>query len=143
MISLKTRDRINELAREHGFQLNQMARNLRLKRTNAIGAIFLFGMEVGELFSDSYFGPMLGHVADAVTDRGYDLVLTKAVPAEEDWLDSFVNSGRVDGVIVIGQANQQLALRRVAASYDPLVVWGSTTKRTAIAWWAPTISRAA
>jgi DNA-binding LacI/PurR family transcriptional regulator len=124
MISLKTRTRINELAREHGFQPNQTARNLRLKRTNAIGLIFLLGMEVGQLFSDSYFGSVLGHLADAVTERGYDLVLTRAFPAEEDWLDSFVNSGRVDGVIVIGQANQQPVLRRVAATYDPLVVWG-------------------
>ena len=124
MISLKTRARINELAREHGFQLNQMARNLRLKRTNAIGVICLLDMDVGKLFSDSFFGSMLGHVADAIMARGYDLILTKAVPEEEDWLDSFSNSGRVDGAIVIGQANQQQALRRVAASYAPIVVWG-------------------
>jgi DNA-binding LacI/PurR family transcriptional regulator len=124
MISVKTRVRINELAREHGFQLNQMARNLRLKRSNAIGVIFLLDMEVGKLFADGFFGSMLGHVADAIMARGYDLLLSKAVPADEDWLDAFVSSGRVDGVIVIGQANQQPALRRVAASYQPIVVWG-------------------
>lgn len=124
MISLKTRTRINDLAREHGFQLNQMARNLRLRRTNAIGVIFLLDMEVGKLFADGFFGSMLGHVADAIMARGYDLILSKTVPSDEDWLDAFANSGRVDGVIVIGQANQQPALRRVAAGYDPIVVWG-------------------
>ncbi|RYE55320.1 MAG: LacI family transcriptional regulator, partial [Rhizobiaceae bacterium] len=75
MISLKTRTLINDLAREHGFQLNQMARNLRLRRTNAIGVIFPLGMEVGQLVADSFFVTMLGHVADAVTARGYDLIL--------------------------------------------------------------------
>ena len=124
MISAKTRDRINELAREHGFQLNQMARNLRLRRTNSIGIIFPLGHEVGQLVSDPFFITMLGHIADGVTGRGYDLLLTRVIPADDGWLDSLVNSGRVDGVIVIGQSNQQAALERVASGYDPIVVWG-------------------
>ncbi len=124
MISVKTRNRINELAREHGFQLNQMARNLRLKRTNAIGALFLFDIDAGQLFSDSFASTMIGAIADEVTARGYDLLLTKALSSDEGSLDRFVNSGRVDGVIVIGEANQGAALRRVGAVYDPIVVWG-------------------
>jgi DNA-binding LacI/PurR family transcriptional regulator len=124
MISLDTRNRINDLAREHGFQLNQMARNLRLKRTNAIGIVFPLGHEVGQLVSDPFFITMLGHIADGVTARGYDLMLTRIIPDDDGWLDGLVNSGRVDGVIVIGQSNQETVLRRVASSYDPIVVWG-------------------
>ncbi|KKC27644.1 LacI family DNA-binding transcriptional regulator [Sphingomonas sp. SRS2] len=124
MISAETRIRINDLAREHGFQLNQMARNLRLRRTNAIGIIFPLGHEFGQLVSDPFFITMLGQIADRVTARGYDLMLTRVVPTDDDWLDALVNSGRVDGVIVIGQSNQQAALKRVAARYQPIVVWG-------------------
>jgi DNA-binding LacI/PurR family transcriptional regulator len=124
MISLETRTRINDLAREHGFQLNQMARNLRLKRTNAIGIVFPLGHEVSQLVSDPFFITMLGHVADGVTARGYDLLLTRIIPDDDGWLDALVNSGRVDGVIVIGQSNQDAVLRRVASTYDPIVVWG-------------------
>jgi DNA-binding LacI/PurR family transcriptional regulator len=124
MISLDTRNRINDLAREHGFQLNQMARNLRLKRTNAIGIVFPLGHEVGQLVSDPFFIAMLGHVADGVTARGFDLLLTRIIPDDGGWLDGLVNSGRIDGAIVIGQSNQEEAIRRVAASYDPLVIWG-------------------
>ncbi|KRB86027.1 LacI family transcriptional regulator [Sphingomonas sp. Root710] len=124
MISADTRIRINELAREHGFQLNQMARNLRLKRTNAIGIIFPLGHEVGQLVSDPFFITMLGQIADGVTGRGYDLMLTRVIPADQDWLEALVNSGRVDGVIIIGQSNQEAALRRVASGYQSMVVWG-------------------
>lgn len=124
MISLDTRNRINDLAREHGFQLNQMARNLRLKRTNAIGIVFPLGHEVGQLVSDPFFITMLGQIADGVTGRGYDLLLTRIIPDDDGWLDSLVNSGRIDGVIVIGQSNQEAALRRVSAGYDPIVIWG-------------------
>ncbi|KQX18792.1 MULTISPECIES: LacI family DNA-binding transcriptional regulator [unclassified Sphingomonas] len=127
MISLETRTRINELAREHGFQLNQMARNLRLKRTNAIGIVFPLGHDISQLVSDPFFVTMLGHVADGVTARGYDLLLTRIVPGDDGWLDVLVNSGRVDGVIVIGRSNQDAVLRRVASGYRPIVVWGEQT----------------
>jgi DNA-binding LacI/PurR family transcriptional regulator len=124
MISVETRNRINDLAREHGFQLNQMARNLRLKRTNAIGTVFPLGQQVTQLVSDPSFITLLGHIADGVTARGYDLLLSRVVADDDAWLDGLVNSGRVDGVIVIGQSNQQAVLRRVSSAYDPIVVWG-------------------
>lgn len=114
MISLDTRNRINDLAREHGFQLNQMARNLRLKRTNAIGIVFPLGHEVGQLVSDPFFIAMLGHVADGVTARGFDLLLTRIIPDDGGWLDGLVNSGRIDGAIVIGQSNQEEAILLIA-----------------------------
>lgn len=128
MISLDTRTRINDLAREHGFRLNQMARNLRLKRTNAIGIIFPLGHEVGQLVSDPFFITMLGHIADGVTARGYDLMLTRIIPDDDGWLDGLVNSGRIDGVIVIGQSDQEAAIRRVSAGYAPIVIWGERTE---------------
>ncbi len=124
MISLGTRTRINELAREHGFQLNQMARNLRLKRSQAIGVVVPLGHEAGQHVSDPFFITMLGYLADGVTERGYDLLLTRIVPTDSDWLDALVNSGRIDGVIVIGQSDQVAVLDRVAEHYRPLVVWG-------------------
>jgi len=124
MISSETRARITDLAREHGFQLNQMARSLRLKRANAIGIVFPLRHDVVQLVSDPFFITMLGHVADGVTARGYDLILTRVVPTDSLWLSALVNSGRVDGVIVIGQSDQEEVLARVAADYRPLVVWG-------------------
>lgn len=124
MISVETRTRINDLAREHGFQLNQMARNLRLKRTNAIGVVFPLGHEVGQLVSDPFFITMLGHIADGITARGYDLLLTRIIPTDCGWLDAVVSSGRIDGVIVMGQSNEEATLARVGADYAPMVVWG-------------------
>ena len=39
VIAKATRDRIVGLASEHGFKVNQAARNLRLGRTGAIGVV--------------------------------------------------------------------------------------------------------
>jgi DNA-binding LacI/PurR family transcriptional regulator len=124
LISQKTRERIKALAREHDFRPNIMARNLRIQKTGAIGVVIPLGHDTGQHISDPFFITMLGLLADALTERGYDLVLSRVIPTDGDWLDRFTDSGRVDGIIVIGQSNQFETLERVAGRYRPLVVWG-------------------
>ena len=69
LISQKTRDRIQALAREHEFRPNIMARNLRIQRTGAIGVLIPLGHETGQHISDPFFITMLGLLADALTQR--------------------------------------------------------------------------
>jgi DNA-binding LacI/PurR family transcriptional regulator len=128
LISQKTRERIKALAREHDFRPNVLARNLRIQRTGAIGVLIPLGHDPGQHISDPFFITMLGLLADELTERGYDLVLSRVVPKDEDWLDSYVDSGRVDGLIVIGQSDQSASLDRAASRYKPLVVWGGHSK---------------
>ena len=124
LISQKTRERIKNLAREHDFRPNIMARNLRIQKTGAIGVVIPLGHDPGQHISDPFFITMLGLLADELTEKGYDLVLSRVIPTDGEWLDRFVDSGRVDGVIVIGQSNQEAVLDKVASRYKPLVVWG-------------------
>ncbi len=124
LISAKTRERIKAIALEHDFRPNAMARNLRIQRTGAIGVVIPLGHATGQHISDPFFMTMLGLLADALTERGYDLVLSRVIPSESEWLAKIVDSGRVDGVIVIGQSDQSATLDRVAARYRPLVAWG-------------------
>ncbi len=125
VIAAATRTRIVALAQAHGLQVNQAARNLRLKRTGAIGVVLPFGHEEDQQFSDPFTLSLLGPLADEVTARGYDLRLSRAIPSKDGWLDSMVDTGRVDGIIIIGQSNQIDAIERVAKRYAPLIVWGA------------------
>jgi DNA-binding LacI/PurR family transcriptional regulator len=125
LIARKTRDRIQELARKHEFRPNVMARNLRIKRAGAIGVLIPLGHDVGQHISDPFFITMLGHLADALTERGHDLLLSRVIPKDPDWLGRVVDSGRVDGVILIGQSDQFDVIEKVAARYVPLVAWGA------------------
>jgi DNA-binding LacI/PurR family transcriptional regulator len=124
LISQKTRERIKALAREHDFRPNVMARNLRIKRAGAIGVIIPLGHETGQHISDPFFITLLGYLADALTERGHDLLLSRVIPTNPDWLNIVVDSGRVDGVILIGQSDQSAVIDRVAERYLPMVVWG-------------------
>ncbi len=126
-IAKATRSRIQALALEHGFQVNQAARNLRLKRTGAIGVVLPLGHEAEQHLSDPFFMTLLGPLADAIADRGHDLLLSRVIPKDDRWLDAIIDAGRVDGVILIGQSNQIDAIERVAARYRPMIVWGADT----------------
>jgi len=125
VIAEATRTRIVALAREHGFQVNQAARNLRLKRTGAIGVILPLGHEAEQSLSDPFFMSLLGPLADAIAVRGHDLLLSRVIPKDDHWLDRIVDARRVDGVVIIGQSDQVEAIERVAQRYGPLVVWGA------------------
>ncbi len=125
LISLRTRERIQAMANDHGFTPNAMARNLRTKRTGAIGVVIPLGHESSQHVSDPFFMTMLGHLADLLTENRYDLLLMRVVPTDDGWLRRIADSGRVDGIIVIGQSNQLHIINAVAASYRPIVAWGA------------------
>ena len=125
LISKKTRERVQALAREHDFRPNVMARNLRIKRSGAIGVLIPLGHETAQHISDPFFMSLLGHLADALTERGHDLLLSRVIPTNPHWLIDVVDSGRVDGVILIGQSDQSAIIDKVAERYLPLVAWGA------------------
>ena len=126
LVNADTRDRIVALAREHGFRPNQMASSLRRQKTDVIGIAIPLGHDRRQQISDTFFMTLLGHLADALTERGYDLMLRRVVPErDEDWLDRFIGSGMIDGTIVIGQSNQFDRIEDIADGYLPMVVWGN------------------
>ncbi|MFM9827413.1 MAG: LacI family DNA-binding transcriptional regulator [Sphingomonas sp.] len=120
-----TRERILALATQHRFRLNQTASALRKKRTQAIGVVIPLGHEADQTLSDPFFMGLLGPLADALSARGYDLLLSRVIPRDDRWLQDLVVSGRVDGVIIVGQSDQTEVIEQVASRYAPLVVWGA------------------
>jgi DNA-binding LacI/PurR family transcriptional regulator len=125
LISQKTRERIQQLAREHDFRPNVMARNLRIKRSGAIGVLIPLGHETAQHISDPFFMSLIGNLADALTERGHDLLLSRVIPNNPDWLIDIIDSGRVDGVILIGQSDQAAVIDKVAERFLGLVAWGA------------------
>lgn len=125
LVNKETRERIQALAREHGFRPNQMARRLRTQKTGVIGVVIPLGHERRQHISDPFFMTLFGYLADELTESGHDLMLSRVIPGDDEWLDRIVDSGMLDGALVIGQSNQTEAIERVAQHYRPLVIWGS------------------
>lgn len=126
LVNEHTRDRIQALAREHGFRPNEMASRLRRQKTGVIGVAIPLGHDRNQQVSDTFFMTLLGHIADELTGKGYDLMLRRVIPdRDDDWLDRFIGSGMIDGVIVVGQSDQFDRIEEVAEGYRPMVVWGN------------------
>lgn len=124
IISGRTRDLVRALAEEHDFQPNALARNLRTKKTGAIGVVIPLGHARNQHISDPFFMTLIGCLADGLTEHGYDLVLSRVIPENANWLDKIIDSGRTDGLIVIGQSDQMSILDAAALRHKPLIVWG-------------------
>lgn len=125
LVNKRTREKVATLARELDFRPNAQARNLRLQRTNAIGVLLPLGHQRDQHLTDPFFLSMLGHLADAIAERGYDMLLSKVIPQSNDWLDAIVDSNRVDGVVIVGQSNQAEQINHTAARYRRIVAWGA------------------
>lgn len=123
-VSEETRKRIAALAEKLGYQPNVAARNLRTQRTRTIGVLVPLGHEAEQHLSDPFFNTMTGFLADAFSEQGYDILLSRVLPRDDRWLDRVIGSGRVDGIVVVGQSDQHHVIETVSRRYRPMVVWG-------------------
>lgn len=123
-VSAQTRRRVTELAEKLGYQPNLLAQRLRTQTTKTIGVLVPLGHERLQHLSDPFFITMTGFLADELSDHGYDLLLSRVIPDNDQWLDRYIDSGRVDGLIVVGQSNQMPVIHSVAKRYRPMIVWG-------------------
>lgn len=124
-VNAATRARIQALAREHDVRPNQLARNLRLRNTGAIGLALPLGHARTQHLTDPFFLTLLGFLADLLVERGYDILLSRVIPDNDDWLDRLIDGGRIDGLLLVGQSDQSAVIERAARRYRPLVVWGA------------------
>jgi DNA-binding LacI/PurR family transcriptional regulator len=124
LIPEERRREIQKIATDAGYVINQSARSLRLRKTETISVVFPLGHDANQLISDPFFIEMFGMLADAITARGYHVLLSRVNNTSEGWLERIIQSQRQDGLVVVGQSDQHEALNQVSQNYRPLVVWG-------------------
>ena len=125
LISAETRSRVQSLAGSMNYAINVGAKNLRLQRNRTIAVVIPYDRQSRQHVSDPFFLTMLGSLADAVTDRGFDLLLSRVDADTLGAVAQLVDSGRAVGVILIGQWRHHEQLNRLADERMPIVVWGA------------------
>ncbi len=125
LIPVNTREQIQQIAVEHGYVVNQAARRLRQSRTMTIGVVIPVGHEADQPISDPFFLELFGNVADEISNRSYDVLLTRLAAPTPGWLLRHIQSQRADGYIIVGQSDQHEVLNEAAHSFMPMVVWGA------------------
>ncbi len=124
LISQATKERIQAIAQEHNFRLNASARNLRLQQSHTVA--FVVPTYYPEFFSvEDLFGlEILGGISKGLRALGYDLLIIHADRYDTSWAQSYLDSGRVDGFIIMATNRRPEHVKALIEMKTPFIAWG-------------------
>jgi DNA-binding LacI/PurR family transcriptional regulator len=115
----QTRDRILEIAKREGYRFNLPARNLRLNRSRMVSVVVETPVSPTGVVADPYPLDLLRGLSQELTSSGYSLLLATIDDLDTPPLQS------AEGGILLGQGADDSALRSLAGTQIPWVVWGA------------------
>lgn len=124
LVNEDTRLRITALAQSLNYSIDVGAQNLRLKKNKTIAVVIPFDATNPQHVSDPFFLTMLGHIADELIKFGYYMLVTRVSSDNLNLMLEPYESGRAEGIIVIGQWKHHQLLNTMADK-KPIVVWGA------------------
>ena len=100
LISAETKERIREIAQEHDFQMNDPARRLSLKQSHVV-ALVTYAYKADSAVPDAFMLEIMSGVSAGLHASGYDLLVIQVSPNDTDWVRRYLESGRVDGFVLM------------------------------------------
>ncbi len=125
LVAPETRQRLVELARSLNYTVNVGAQNLRMRQNKTIAVIVPFDPATRQHLSDPFFLSLIGSIADALTDRGLEMLLSRTNVNSLELATQCVDAGRASGIVLIGQWHLHAHLNELARRGVPFVVWGA------------------
>jgi DNA-binding LacI/PurR family transcriptional regulator len=127
LISTETKERIHELARAHRFQMNDPARRLSRKQSQVV-ALVTYAYKADGAVPDAFTLEIMSGITAGLHANGYDLLVIQVGPNDTDWVERYLESGRVDGFVLMAASCTERQIGVLADRNAPFVIWGPPSR---------------
>ncbi|MEU1805578.1 LacI family DNA-binding transcriptional regulator [Streptomyces sp. NPDC019937] len=129
-ISDRTRQRIQQVIEDRGFQPNASARALAHGRTRTLGLVF---PTVSRRYTDMQLD-FINSVVDAAAAHDHDILLSRSDGDGDDSFRRLVGERRVDGALLMEIRSPDSRVERLVRSGFPFVSMGHTEHTDQLSW---------
>ena len=126
VVSLETRKRIEEIARQLNYRVDKNASNLRSQHSNTLALLLFEDPTPDDSQINPFFLSMLGSITRASARKGYDLLISFQ-QLSNDWQQDYEDSRKADGIILLGYGDYEEyrpRLDRLVEQGTHFVRWG-------------------
>lgn len=124
LIGQETRVRIQSLAQKYNFKINMPASRLSKQQSNTIAFVthaYHKDFSVADLFGLE----IMGGISQGLYALGYDLLVVHVNPQETEWAHQYLDTGRVDGFILMTATRKQYHIQALLDMDAPFIIWGA------------------
>jgi DNA-binding LacI/PurR family transcriptional regulator len=125
LVNEETKQRVLEVARRHGYQVNRSAQRLRHNRANTVALVVDIPSLPGERISQPFHFELLADVFKALSAQHQDVLLRSPEADDAGYYQDMIASKAADGIIFLGQGARLGVLRDLARTGVPFVAWGA------------------
>ncbi|HZW04441.1 MAG TPA: substrate-binding domain-containing protein [Anaerolineaceae bacterium] len=124
LIKEETKARIRAIAAEHNYCLNYPARRLSLQKSRTIAYVTHAYHKEAFSMEDLFGLEITGGISASLYANGYDMLTVHVDPRDTGWAHQYLDSGRVDGFILMTSSRKQSHIRALVEMGAPFIVWG-------------------
>jgi DNA-binding LacI/PurR family transcriptional regulator len=129
VVSVETRKRIEEIARQLNYRVDKNASNLRSQHSNTLALLLFEDPTPDDSQINPFFLSMLGSITRASARQGYDLLISFQ-QLSSDFCQDYEDSRKADGIILLGYGDYEEyrpRLDRLVQQNTHFVRWGPVT----------------
>lgn len=124
LVKQETKERIQAIAQEHHFRINQPARNLSMRQSHTIAFVTQAYTKSDFSVEDQFGLEIMGGITHGLHTLGYELLVIHVDLHDPGWAQQYLNSGRVDGFIIMTSTQKGSYIKTLAEMDVPFIVWG-------------------
>ena len=123
LVNADTRERVWAIARDHGFEMNDSARRLSRRQSNVV-ALVTYPYQANEQVPDAFMLEITSGLTAGLHAGGYDMLVIQVASGDTSWVARYLDSGRVDGFVLLVASCTMDQLRALEAHGAPFAIWG-------------------